>query len=71
MNRRSQAITNRFSFNLSRQLLIKGISQRDLAIQTGIPEANISRYINGLRLPKLDTFIIICETLGCKLDDMI
>lgn len=71
MNRRSQAITNRFSFNLSRQLLIKGISQRDLAIKTGIPEANVSRYVNGLRLPKLDTFIIICEALGVKLDDMI
>ena len=71
MNRRSQMITNRFSFNLSRQLLIKGITQRDLAIQTGIHEGNISRYINGLRLPKLDTFVIICETLGVKLDDMI
>lgn len=71
MNRRCQMLTNRFSFNLSRQLSIKGISQRELAIQTGIPEANISRYINGLRLPKLDTFIIICEALGVKFDDMI
>ena len=71
MNRKRQMIANRFSFNLSRQLLIKGISQRELAIQTGIPEANISRYINGLRLPKLDTFIIICEALRVKLDDMI
>lgn len=71
MNRRCQMIANRFSFNLSRQLVKKGISQRELAIQTGIPEANISRYINGLRLPKLDTFIIICEALGARLDDMV
>lgn len=71
MNRRSQEITNRFSFNLHRQLLIKGISQRDLANQTGIPEANISRYINGFRLPKLDTFLIICEALGVRPNDML
>ena len=71
MNRRSQMITNRFSFNLSRQLLIKQISQRELAIQSGITEANISRYVNGKLLPKLDTFIIICDTLGVKYDDMI
>lgn len=71
MNRRCQMISNRFSFNLSRQLMKKGISQRELSIQTGIPEANISRYINGLRLPKLDTFIMICKALGVNLDDMI
>lgn len=49
----------------------KGLSQKKLAIMTGITEASLSRYENDLREPKITTLVKLSNTLDCTVDYLI
>ncbi len=57
-----------FSEILRDEMKKRNISQRQLAIKSGLTEASISKYCSGLRTPETKVLTIICKTLGVKAD---
>lgn len=47
----------------------KGISAREMSLSSGFGENYINRLENGAGLPKLETFFIICDSLGISEKD--
>lgn len=43
----------------------KGLSQKEVADLTGIPESTISRYVNGKREPNYKGMLKLIKGLGC------
>ena len=60
-----------FADNLRDLLIEVGISQNQLAKETGITKSTISKYINKQLMPSLKSVINICYCLDCDLDDLI
>lgn len=52
-----------FGICLSKALKKKEISQRELAEMLNLAEQNIGRWTLGKRIPRLDTFLKICQCL--------
>lgn len=52
-------------------LEIKKISQKDLAINSGLSEVTICRYINHKRVPRADNLQSIAMALGVSVDYLI
>ncbi len=48
---------------LTKALKEKEITKRELSIRLNLPEQNIGRWANGIRIPRLDTFLKICQCL--------
>lgn len=61
-------MANDFGNRLKQAIRLSGIKQRDLAEQTGLTEAAISRYISGTRSPNLNQFRKLCGTLNVSAD---
>lgn len=59
-----------FSNNLKELLDNRNYTQRDLAVETGIHETTISRYINKQLMPGVKTLLNIAYALDCSLDDL-
>lgn len=57
--------------NIRKFIEYRGMRQQDVAEQSGITEAMLSRYINGTSLPGLDKIHNIATTLGCHIDDLL
>ncbi len=57
-----------FSEILRDEMKKRGMSQRQLAIKSGLTEASISKYCSGLRTPETKVLTVICKTLGIKSD---
>lgn len=53
-----------FSVRLSTILKSRGMSQKDLAVATGLTQAAISRYANGKRVPSIEVSERISDALG-------
>ena len=51
-------------------LNLRGMTRKELAKQTGVTEAAISRYINGEREPKAVTISAIALALEVSIDDI-
>ncbi len=49
----------------------RGISQRKAAADLGISQALLSHYENGLREPKLDFVVRVCDYYGVSADYML
>jgi transcriptional regulator with XRE-family HTH domain len=66
-----QAETNGRTFNewLRRQLRVKKMSQRQLAMQAGVDHSTISRLLRGDRSPSLDTATKLARGLREVLDE--
>ena len=58
-----------FSDRLYYMLYVKNMSQKELSELTGIPQPNISEYINGRRTPSFFTIDKIAKALGCSTDE--
>ncbi len=54
--------------NIARKCKELNLSQKQLAHNTGLTEAGISRYISGQRLPRLDILLKIATALDCTLE---
>ena len=53
---------------LKEEMKKAGLSQRQLAIKSGLTEASISKYCSGLRTPETKVLAVICKTLGVSSD---
>jgi transcriptional regulator with XRE-family HTH domain len=59
-----------FANNLSAILKESGMTQRELATESGLSEAAVSNYINGRKLPGPKALINMAYALDCSLDDL-
>ena len=60
-----------FADNLRDAMIDAGISQTELAYETGLTKSTISRYLNKQRFPTLKAVVNICYVLDCGIDDII
>ena len=60
-----------FADNLRDLMQEVGITQRELADESGVTEATISRYLNKQRMPTLKAFLNICYVLECQPNELI
>ena len=49
----------------------KNINQKQLAEQSGITEASVSRYLNGERTPRIDIVSNFARVFGISVDDIL
>lgn len=59
-----------FSKKLKRKLLLRSISQKELANRLGVSEHTISRYVNGHRQPTHVMIREICKILKCDISEL-
>lgn len=57
-------MTTPFNVRLSAILKSRGMSQKDLAVATGLTQAAISRYANGKRVPSIEVSERISDALS-------
>lgn len=60
-----------FGENLTALMNEYGTTQKELAEDTGLSESTISRYMNGLSIPKATALINIATALNCTLEELI
>lgn len=60
-----------FADNLRDIMQEVGITQSELAEESGLSRATINRYLAKQRLPTLKALINICDVLDCDLDELI
>lgn len=60
-----------FGDNLRSLIEEVGISQNQLAKESGVDESIISRYVNKRVMPSLTNLINICYVLDCHLDELV
>lgn len=58
-----------FGILLHHMMCRKGFLQNDLSEATGIPQSQLSNYINGKSLPNIINLIKITKALNCSMDD--
>lgn len=58
-----------FGILLHHMMCRKGFLQNDLSEATGIPQSQLSNYINGKSLPNIINLIRIAKALNCSMDD--
>ena len=62
---------NKFAERLKDLREERNITQYELAKQTGISAACINRWEKNLRLPNIDSIIILCKFFNCSADYLI
>lgn len=60
----------RFARNLYRKMCMAGYTQEELAQETGISTATMSRYMNGTAMPTVRKLMKIADALNCTLNDL-
>ena len=62
---------NNFAERLKELREERNLSQNDLSKETKISVACISRWENNLRVPNIDSIIILCKFFECSADYLI
>ncbi|MDE7394870.1 MAG: helix-turn-helix domain-containing protein [Clostridiales bacterium] len=62
---------NKFAERLGELRNEKNLSQNELAKQINISVACINRWENGLRIPNIESIVILCNFFGCSADYLI
>ena len=60
-----------FTDRLKEMMDKRGMSQRELAEAIDKTEVSVSRYVNGLRVPKATALLKIAQALNCQADYLI
>lgn len=60
-----------FGNNLQYLLEQAGMSQRMLAVKTGLEQGSISRYVRAEQMPGIKAIINIANALGLTVDELI
>lgn len=60
-----------FSANLSFYMEQSGMTQRDLAMRSGLSESAISNYINKIRFPTIKAVVNIANAFGIEMHELI
>jgi transcriptional regulator with XRE-family HTH domain len=50
--------------------MIKGITQKQISEITGIAQPNICNYLNGRKIPTVDTATRLAEAMGINAEDL-
>ena len=58
-------------YKLSEAIKGSGLSQTELAKQIGVSQQTVSHYINGDRLPALDTLANLCVILDLDANEIL
>ncbi len=61
----------KFGFYLKSQREAAGYTQTELAKQTGLTQAAISRWEDDLRIPNIENCLILAEFYGISIDELI
>jgi transcriptional regulator with XRE-family HTH domain len=69
--RRDDAMIQRFGANLRVARLERGLSQADLAHQTGLAVTEISRIERGVREVRITTLMRLVGALGASPDELL
>lgn len=59
-----------FGENLRNQLILKNKSQADIARHLKVTEASVSRWVNGLSVPRASMIDRLCLYLHCSIEDL-
>ena len=59
-----------FGENLRNQLILKNKSQADIARHLKVTEASVSRWVNGLSMPRANMIDKLCTFLHCSVEDL-
>ena len=59
-----------FSANLRHYMEDRHMNQRQLAEAAGLTETSVSRYLNGTRIPNLETLTDLCDALNVTPNDL-
>lgn len=60
-----------FRMNLLRMMDEDRIKQKELAEESYLSEATISKYVNGTQMPSVRAIINLAYALDCSTDDLI
>lgn len=60
-----------FAVSLVNQLIIKGVTQKELAARTGISNGMITNYCLGYSIPSVYNLSKIIRVLKCKYEDLV
>jgi transcriptional regulator with XRE-family HTH domain len=60
-----------FASNLDAMIRDKGMTQLDLADDTGLSKSTISSYINARKMPGVKAIVNIAYALDCDVSDLI
>ena len=59
-----------FSDSLLTIMERRRMSQRELAERSGVSDGTISKYINGIQIPKITALVNIALALDCSIDEL-
>ncbi len=62
---------NKFAERLHELREERHLSKIELAKELNISDACISRWENGLRIPNIDSILLLCQYFGCSADYLI
>lgn len=57
--------------NLKLAMMLKGVTGKQLSIETGLPETTISRWVTGKAKPDLDKLLLVADALEVSLDFLV
>ena len=49
----------------------KNMTQRDLADHLHVTNITVSRWESGIQCPSIETFVVLADFFGCKVDDLV
>lgn len=59
---------SKFTMNLKKLMIEREMTAADIARKTGMTQATLSRYINGKRIPKINSVIKIAKALNVSIE---
>ena len=59
---------SKFAMNLKKLMIEREMTAADIARKTGMTQATLSRYINGKRIPRLNSVIKIAKALNVPIE---
>ena len=59
---------SKFTMNLKKLMIEREMTAADIARKTGMTQATLSRYINGKRIPRLNSVIKIAKALNVPIE---
>ena len=66
----SKTTAELFGENLRNQLVVKNKTQADIARHLKVTEASVSRWVNGLSVPRANMIDKLCLFLHCSVEDL-
>lgn len=59
---------SKFTMNLKKLMIEREMTAADIARKTGMTQATLSRYINGKRIPRINSVIKIAKALNVPIE---